>query len=390
MPRLPPPPPPLSTDIFCRVVDNYGDIGVCWRLARQLAGEYGFPVRLWVDRLASFVRICPQIDPLQTVQRVSGVEVRPWPADAAAFDEVVPADFVVETFACHLPENFIAAMAARAKRPVWVNLDYLSAEAWVAGCHGLPSPHPRLPLVKSFFFPGFSAATGGLLRERELVAERDAFLASPAQQAAFWRALGQSRPPAGALLVSLFSYANPALPGLLAAWAAGPQPVCCLLPESVSVSAVEAFVGRSLPAGAVVRSGALEIRALPFVAQPDYDRLLWACDINFVRGEDSFVRAQWAARPLVWQLYPQDEDAHLAKLDAFLGLYCAGLPNAPAAALSGAFRAWNGAGPVDAACWARFAEALPALRQHALDWAKARASDEDLCSNLVRFCRSKL
>src|SRR5690554_5010470 len=28
----------------CRVIDNYGDISVCWRLARQLANEY--PVRV--------------------------------------------------------------------------------------------------------------------------------------------------------------------------------------------------------------------------------------------------------------------------------------------------------------------------------------------------------
>ncbi|MBY0444112.1 MAG: elongation factor P maturation arginine rhamnosyltransferase EarP, partial [Burkholderiales bacterium] len=36
-------------DIFCRVIDNYGDIGVCWRLARQLSFEHGFAVRLMVD-----------------------------------------------------------------------------------------------------------------------------------------------------------------------------------------------------------------------------------------------------------------------------------------------------------------------------------------------------
>ena len=49
--------PSLSWDIFCTVVDNYGDIGVCWRLARQLAAEHGFAVRLWVDDLASFARL---------------------------------------------------------------------------------------------------------------------------------------------------------------------------------------------------------------------------------------------------------------------------------------------------------------------------------------------
>ena len=41
-----------SWDVFCRVVDNYGDAAVCWRLARQLADEHGARVRLWIDLLA--------------------------------------------------------------------------------------------------------------------------------------------------------------------------------------------------------------------------------------------------------------------------------------------------------------------------------------------------
>ena len=27
----------MHWDMFCRVIDNYGDIGVCWRLAADLA-----------------------------------------------------------------------------------------------------------------------------------------------------------------------------------------------------------------------------------------------------------------------------------------------------------------------------------------------------------------
>jgi len=390
---MPTPPPTLSADVFCRVVDNYGDIGVCWRLSRQLASEHGFAVRLWVDKLNSFAHICPQIDSRLSVQWVGGVEVRNWPANfAAGFANLIPADVVIETFACHLPEPFIAAMAARDKPPVWINLDYLSAEAWVAGCHGLPSPHPRLPLVKTFFFPGFSEATGGLLRERDLASERDAFLTSPAQQATFWQTFAFSPAP-DALLVSLFSYPNRALGDLFAAWTKGAQRVCCLVPESSVWPAVEAFFGEALQAGAVLRRGALEIRVLPFLAQADYDRLLWACDLNFVRGEDSFVRAQWAAKPFVWHIYPQGEDAHLLKLAAFLDLYCNGLPIAAAQALRQVVTAWNGAmsaGRMDADSWARFCAVLPDLRRHAMNWAARHASREDLCSNLVRFCRSKL
>ena len=389
---------PASSDIFCRVIDNYGDIGVCWRLARQLVNEHRLRVRLWVDKLEAFARICPQIDCQLHVQTVDGVEVRHWPADfSGGSGQLVPADLVIETFACHLPDAFVAAMAARPTPPVWINLDYLSAEDWVAGCHALPSPHPYLPLVKTFFFPGFNAATGGLLRERALLRERDEFLASPALQSRFLQDLGLTPPAAGALVVSLFAYANPALDNLLASWVQGPQAVCCLVPEASALADVEAFVGHSLRSGDQVRRGGLEIRVLPFVTQPNYDRLLWSCDVNFVRGEDSFVRAQWAAKPLVWHIYPQDGKTHLTKLGAFLDRYCGGrgqgLAEPAAATLRAVFMAWNDGQSGQALTpplWLAFMQALPEMRRHASGWAGTLARQEDLCSNLLRFCRSKL
>ena len=86
-----------SWDIFCCVVDNYGDIGVTWRLARQLAGEHGQAVRLWVDDLNAFARLCPEADPALPNQRQAGVEVRHWPAQ---WEDTPAADVVIEAFAC--------------------------------------------------------------------------------------------------------------------------------------------------------------------------------------------------------------------------------------------------------------------------------------------------
>jgi len=375
-----------SWDVFCAVVDNYGDIGVCWRLAQQLVAEHGQQVRLWVDDLEAFRPLCPGLDPQQLVQHAQGVEIRRWESN---FPETPPGDVVVEAFACHIPESFIAAMAQRTPRPVWINLDYLSAEDWVAGCHALPSPHPRLPLTKYFFFPGFTADTGGLLRESDLLARRQAFGANPAAQAQFWRELGFPLPPADTLRVSLFAYENPAIADLLYAWAAADTPVCCMLPVSRALPDAEVFCGQALKAGDRVQRGALEIRVLPFVEQSRYDCLLWTCDLNFVRGEDSFVRAQWAARPLVWHIYPQQESVHLAKLDAFLNIYCAELPEKAARPVRKFWHAWN-AGRLPPGVWAEFAGELPALRLHAASWTNHLSAQEDLSSALVRFCRSKL
>jgi uncharacterized repeat protein (TIGR03837 family) len=374
-------------DIFCQVVDNYGDIGVCWRLARQLANEHGLAVRLWVDALDSFARICPQLDPRLDRQWIGDVEVRRWIGN---FDEIEPGDVVIEAFACQLPEAFIERMARRKPRPAWVNLEYLSAEAWTLGCHTLPSPHPRLPLTKYFFFPGFSERSGGLLREAGLESRRGAFCAAREEQADFWRTIGAS-PREGAFLISLFAYENAALAALLAACETSRRPVCCLAPLTRTLPQVEAYAGRTLRAGDVVRRGMLEIRILPFVAQDDYDRLLWSCDINFVRGEDSFVRAQWAARPMVWHIYPQADDAHLVKLVAFLDLYCAGLSAAAADAVRRLHQAWNGEPALlTPALWGQWLAAFDELREHATKWTNSLSKQEDLCGQLVRFCRSKL
>ncbi len=164
----------LNWDIFCRVIDNYGDIGICWRLARQLVSEHGKCVRLWVDDLHSLQPLCPEIDVLSPRQRSHGVEICHW-SETVAVDRV--GEVIIEAFACDMPVAYLAAMAGTMPKPCWINLEYLTAETWADGCHGMASPHPSLPLVKYFYFPGFSAATGGLLRERNLLAIRDAEIA---------------------------------------------------------------------------------------------------------------------------------------------------------------------------------------------------------------------
>lgn len=378
---------PQSWDIFCAVVDNYGDIGVCWRLARQLAAEHGFPVRLWVDDLASLRQICPDLDMARAEQSVRGVEVRQW---KEPFPAVEPANVVIEAFGCELPAAYVEAMAAQPHQPVWINLEYLSAESWVEGCHGLPSPHPRLPLTKYFFFPGFAAGTGGLLAERDLLARRRAFRNDAQAMRAFWQSLGLLPPQAGECRISLFGYENAAVPGLLEAWSRESAPVACLVPEGRLVGDVAGFFGRGKAvAGDVFRRGALAVHVMPFLAQEGYDQLLWACDCNFVRGEDSFVRAQWAGRPFAWHIYPQDEDAHWVKLEAFLDRYCTGLSGDAADAVRAFWRAWNrGEGAGEA--WGAFWRQREVLERHGVRWADELLGHGDLVANLVQFCKKKL
>lgn len=366
-------------DIFCRIIDNYGDIGVCWRLARQLQLEHGAHVRLWVDDLQVAQRLIPAIQPELSSQFVDQIEISLW---EACFPETVPADVVIEAFACDIPQTYLAAMAD--SKPVWLNLEYLSAESWVREFHLKPSPHARLPLTKYFYFPGFSAETGGLLREQGLTAARATFQASAELQAAFCQRLGIDDL---GLKVSLFCYPHAAIDALLDDMATSSSRVHCLISDPRLAAAAEGWLGQTLAIGEVVTKGSLSLQRLPFLSQQDYDRLLWLCALNFVRGEDSWLRAIWAARPFVWQPYRQEEETHLAKLEAFLDVYAGSLADNAKQLLCDTHRAWAEgrwrAGDIDI-LQARSGE----LQAHAADVSQGLASQPDLVTKLVIFCKN--
>lgn len=363
--------PPLDWDLFCRVIDNHGDLGVCWRLARRLAA-LGQRVRLWIDDAGALAWMAPDGDP--------GVRVRPWRDPQP--DEA-PGDVVVEAFGCDPPPAFVARMAGAARAPVWVNLEYLSAEPYTLRSHGLPSPQaggPGAGLTKWFFFPGFVPASGGLLLEDGLAEARAVFDAE-----AWLASLGISPLPQRPRR-SLFCYDQPALAAALAE--AREQPSQWLVTPGPAARQVADLLGVAPEPGRTAALGASTLHFLPWLSQPDFDRLLWACGLNHVRGEDSPTRALWAGRPFLWQLYPQQDGAHAAKLEAFLDVYLDGADAALAGALRRRFRHWNGLVPdpgaaPDAAVWRRHA----ASRRDALE-AVQRASG-DLGRRLCRFVAAR-
>jgi hypothetical protein len=235
-------------------------------------------------------------------------------------------------------------MRTGGQKDVWINLEYLTAEDYAARCHTLPSPvmsGAGLGMTKHFFYPGFTQGTGGLLREMDLL-ERQARFDKTA-----WLALnappiqpthganGNSGPgvtrlesaqnhptPAPAQApryIALFCYEPAGLAALLDTVAQSPEPTVLLVTAGRSTHAMH----RALEDEIGLKSSKnlhkqLSISYLPTMSQHDFDHLLWACDLNFVRGEDSLVRALWAGKPFIWQIYPQDDGAHRAKLHAFL------------------------------------------------------------------------
>jgi uncharacterized repeat protein (TIGR03837 family) len=371
--------------LFCKVVDNFGDIGICWRFALQLQQEHGIGVTLWVDDLRTFKRIRPDVDVDASIQRIAGVTVRHWTSQDGEFAPSDIADIVIEFFAVDIPPGYIKAMAQCDPKPVWFNLEGLTAEEWVEGCHTLPSSHPQLPLTKYFFFPGFTSKTGGLLREASLLDERRRFVSDPGAAAAFLAGLGVTTSEQAGLKVSLFCYQHAPVAELFGAWQQGPVPVTCLVPEGVVADAARAFIGGEPQAGAVATRGALSVRIVPFVAQPDYDKLLWSCDLNFVRGEDSFVRAQWAGKPFVWHIYHQDENLHHKKLRAFLHRYSPDIESLFAFSLG-----WNGAleDAGLAAQWPLLHADLSLISRRAEEWTEQMLNLGDFTGNILQFARS--
>lgn len=380
-------------DVFCRVIDNFGDIGVCWRLCTDLAAR-GHRARLWVDDASALAWMAPH--------GADGVEVRAWRDAETAPLDATPGDVVIEAFGCNPPDAFLACMQ-RPSPPVWVNLEYLSAEDYVERSHGLTSPvwhGPAAGLRKRFFYPGFTAATGGLLREPGLAARQASFLTR--ERLPWLHRLGVPATETDRL-VSVFCYAGAPLGAWLdtlqteALDAAHGLITRVLLTPGHATTLAQAWLAQ----GRHTAPHALALHPLPALPQPEFDHLLWSCHLNIVRGEDSAVRALWAGRPHIWHIYPQDDGVHASKLDAFMVRWMHAWPPELREATMRSWRHFNSL-PPEAACTPRSAHtptsapcvgpALPDWRDEAGDWAafSRRARDEllaqtDLVTQLTHF-----
>jgi uncharacterized repeat protein (TIGR03837 family) len=336
-------------------------------------------------------------------QGCTDVTVHAWPNDvtlqALAHNATFAVgDAVVEAFGCELPEAFQALMVQDTS-PVWINLEYLSAEDYVARSHGLASPvmsGPARGATKWFFFPGFTPDTGGLLREPDLLevhttvttpsgSTSSDVTASQTRQAKFDRSAWLSTLPldkpiaTNERLISLFCYEPTALPDLLKQLSQADEPTRLLVAQGRPSAAVAAATqALHMPSSG---TGQLHISQLPYFSQTEFDHLLWACDFNLVRGEDSLVRALWAGQPFAWHIYPQDDLAHHDKLHAFEAAL--DMP----ADLREFHAVWNGleTGP------------LPALSRatlgHWRDWSSQAQqrllTQTDLTTQLLRFVAQK-
>jgi uncharacterized repeat protein (TIGR03837 family) len=347
---------------------------VCWRLCADLANR-GHRVRLWIDQPEALAWMAPGA----LEGRIAPLQVLHWttPLPDGLVDSLTPADVWIEAFGCDPAAECLQDLALRRANgqaiPVWINLEYMSAESYVERSHRLPSPvmsGPLKGLTKWFFYPGFTPSTGGLLREPDLLQRQASF-----RPEEWCRSRGL--PSDGARRVSLFCYEPPVLAKLLGGAASDASSSHWLVTPGRASAAVAQVLAESGAPGP-----GIQLHHLPYLTQPDYDHLLWSCDLNFVRGEDSLVRALWAGRPLVWHIYPQHDNAHHAKLHAFLDWL-----QAPPS-LRAFHLAWNGMGVRSDAVWPGWAvvdgwrDCVQAARERLL-------AQPDLVSQLLDFIAEK-
>lgn len=297
--------------LFCTVIDNFGDIGVSWRLAKMLAAEHRMQVYLWLDNEAALRALCPDLPPLPCTYQ--SIRLNLWQENRSinGLESAAAPDLVIETFGCRLPE----AVEQQARRPqtLWLNWEYLSAESWAEAMHGKASLQAD-GSRKYFWLMGFSEKSGGLLREQD-------YRAPDAAELCAWRAALPVPPADGSPEWLLFGYLSPIWAEWLACWQSLNLSATLLLAgsqiiDSLKTAGAIADDALSEP-GSSLTLGRLRLIRLPFVPQSEFDRLLHHSDLLMVRGEDSFVRAQLSGKPFLWHIYPQDEAAHIDKLHAF-------------------------------------------------------------------------
>jgi uncharacterized repeat protein (TIGR03837 family) len=356
--------------ILCKVIDNFGDAGVCWRLARQLMFEYAWQV----------VVVCDQPE---VISRIGGqaarVVTRAWDDAAshgpnALFDGAAP-DLVIAAFACDLPERWRDAFA-KPGAPAWVNLEYLSAESWIEQHHGLVSLKPD-GARELFFFPGYTTGSGGLIREAGLIERLDS------ERLNSWQ-LEQHK----GYRLSLFCYPGSALQAWIQALeldAAADLNLTCLVAQGVTIQTSQGTLADT--AGATLPTAGTTWQRLPWLDHEAFDQMLATCDFNIVRGEDSWVRAQWAGRAFAWQPYPQSEAAHQLKSQAFSARVA---PHLPAESpWCGLMEHWSGAAPKSPLELVGLLPRMldPAMRSGFKAWRTELAAQEPLVTRLLAATR---
>lgn len=366
--------------ILCKVVDNFGDIGFVYRLAKNLVQlNPQREIRIAVDNLAAFNKIESKVDPALAEQVLevacadylqnqegagkAGNEGKPKSAGRLRIFDATnaavcarewtkkPARVILECFQCGRPDwleeilfptkNDGKTKTAEASgdcsqgqgpRALIINIDYLTAEDYAEEFHCLKSG-TRSPLVRKVnFMPGFTAKTGGLILDAAATNN-----CLQAKDCAGQVGIVGKTLTAGAAETASKPKNAPATENGFITKTAGPQILMFSYPKDFApiIRAIlrwnkaaqvnlaqgagkESFLAANKNCLQEQKAVGLFVRELPFLSQEEWDKNLYAQDILFVRGEDSLSRACLSGKPFVWQAYLQDDNYQLVKVRALL------------------------------------------------------------------------
>lgn len=319
-------------DIFCQVIDNFGDVGVVYRLATQLKNRY--KIRVFIDSLKELALLNPKVNTEKEIQEVEGIEFVNYDYLEKNWESITPREVIIEAFGCKIQEGYYNR--AKEESKLLINLEYLSSEEWTAGFHGVESPTGAKTLKKYFYIPGLRSETGGVLFQKEKI-ERVKNLYQDEKNIKLDRYM-KNFPREfreGKRIGTVFSYEKN-FGNLFETLNSQKEETILLIMGEKSQNSVKEVLTKLREKKVeeideerdraktkdenfnLANYKKIHIEYYPFISQEEYDELIMLTDFNFVRGEDSFVRALLSGIPFLWHIYFQEEGVHMEKLRGFL------------------------------------------------------------------------
>lgn len=305
---------PNSIDIFCEIIDNYGDIGVVYRFAKEMKRVYkDIEVRVILNRVDELLKINKKAVDID-FQEIDGITYIKEKELKKGLKKYGVSDIIVEAFGCEIFEEYIKL--AKEKSKLWINLEYLSGEKWIEDFHLQTSLIDSVTLKKIFYMPGFSKNSGGIIIDEDFLKRKENGEKNREEILnKFFKDIDFKNKKVG----SIFSYEKNFENLLEELRGREEEFVLLLMGEKTHESFDKLLEKKHIESfGNLIKYDKITLKKVEFLSQEEYEEVISVCDFNFTRGEDSIVRAILLGKPFLWHIYLQEEKAHMDKLNAFI------------------------------------------------------------------------
>ena len=302
-----------SIDIFCEIIDNFGDIGVVYRISKELKKIFqNVRIRIVLNRLEEFKAINKKVKDTD-YQEIDGLICVTEKYVKENIETFGVSDVFIEAFGCNVSEEYVKAAKENSK--LWINLEYLSGEKWIEDFHLCESLIDSKTLKKIFFMPGFSEKSGGVIIDSGFL-ERMKF--GKENRDEVFKKYFKDFDLKDKFIGTVFSYEKN-FENLLETLKNYEKETVLLLMGEKTQKSFSEILKKNLTEdyGNIVKYGKITMIYSDFFSQEEYEEIISASDFNFTRGEDSFVRGIILGKPFMWHIYLQEEKAHMDKIKAF-------------------------------------------------------------------------